>query len=124
MTRDAVDAYVKAQTPAHQKIIQRLRRLVKKALPALSEELKWGNPCYILDGNENICCTYVVSNHVNLGFFRGVELKDPRKRLEGTGKAMRHIKVRDLSDIDDKVVTEFVRQASARRMKASKRESD
>lgn len=32
--------------------------------------------------------------HVSVGFFQGVALPDPAGLLEGTGKAMRHVKVR------------------------------
>jgi hypothetical protein len=34
------------------------------------------------------------SAHVNVGFFRGGELPDPAGLLEGTGKRMRHVKLR------------------------------
>ena len=33
--------------------------------------------------------------HVNLGFFHGVALPDPEGLLEGTGKRLRHVKLRD-----------------------------
>ena len=32
--------------------------------------------------------------HVNVGFFRGAEIADPKGLLEGTGKFMRHVKLR------------------------------
>ena len=32
--------------------------------------------------------------HVNVGFFRGAEIADPERLLEGTGKFMRHVKLR------------------------------
>lgn len=38
--------------------------------------------------------------HVNVGFFRGAELADPAGLLEGSGKYMRHVKLRPGSDID------------------------
>jgi len=38
--------------------------------------------------------------HVNVGFFCGTELKDPARLLEGTGKYLRHVKVRPGSEID------------------------
>ena len=38
--------------------------------------------------------------HVNVGFFRGAELADPAGLLEGTGKTMRHVKVRPNREID------------------------
>jgi hypothetical protein len=33
-------------------------------------------------------------NHVNVGFFYGALLKDPAHLLEGTGKRMRHVKLK------------------------------
>ncbi len=36
----------------------------------------------------------VFSAHVNVGFFHGDALPDPSSVLEGTGKRMRHVKVR------------------------------
>ena len=38
--------------------------------------------------------------HVNVGFFRGAELADPAQLLEGTGKYMRHVKLRPESAVD------------------------
>jgi hypothetical protein len=32
-------------------------------------------------------------DHVNVGFYRGVELADPAGLLQGTGKRMRHVKL-------------------------------
>ena len=32
--------------------------------------------------------------HVNVGFFRGAEIADPEGLLEGTGRFMRHVKLR------------------------------
>src|SRR5882724_6514132 len=34
------------------------------------------------------------TSHVNVGFFRGASLPDPSRLLEGTGKFMRHVKLR------------------------------
>jgi hypothetical protein len=38
------------------------------------------------------------SEHVNLGFFHGTDIPDPESRLEGTGKKLRHLKVRTIGD--------------------------
>ena len=38
-------------------------------------------------------------NHVNLGFYYGTELPDPQQLLSGTGKKLRHVKIRDISNI-------------------------
>jgi hypothetical protein len=39
-------------------------------------------------------------DHVNVGFFHGASLKDPARLLEGTGKRMRHVKLRPGRDVD------------------------
>lgn len=36
----------------------------------------------------------VFKSHVNVGFFHGASLPDPAGLLEGTGKRMRHVKLR------------------------------
>lgn len=38
--------------------------------------------------------------HVNVGFFRGAELADPDGLLEGSGRFMRHVKLRPGLNID------------------------
>lgn len=36
--------------------------------------------------------------HLNLGFCRGTALPDPNGLLEGTGKALRHVKLRSIDN--------------------------
>ena len=36
----------------------------------------------------------VFTSHVNVGFFHGAELSDPARLLQGTGKFMRHVKLK------------------------------
>lgn len=38
--------------------------------------------------------------HVNVGFFHGASLSDPAGLLEGSGKTMRHVKLKPGSAID------------------------
>ncbi len=54
-----------------------------------------------------------LSGHVNLAFFRGVELKDPEGLLEGTGRSMRHIKLRHVSEVNAKVIVGYIQRAGA-----------
>jgi hypothetical protein len=49
--------------------------------------------------------------HVNLGFFRGAEIADPHRLLEGAGKFMRHVKLRPESDIDPTALTQLIKTA-------------
>ena len=52
-------------------------------------------------------------DHVNVGFFRGAELHDPNGLLEGTGRFMRHVKLRSGQEIDDAALGNLVHIAYA-----------
>jgi len=52
--------------------------------------------------------------HVNLQFFDGVELSDPAGLLEGTGKRMRHIKLREPEAIQQEPVEALILEAAER----------
>ena len=60
---------------------------------------------------DGICNIGVFTRHVTLGFPRGADLKDPGGVLQGTGKAMRHIAVKKLSELDRPEIRAFLRQA-------------
>lgn len=51
--------------------------------------------------------------HVNVGFFRGAELPDPDGLLEGTGRFMRHVKLRPGADVDVRGLTTLIHNAYA-----------
>jgi hypothetical protein len=53
----------------------------------------------------------VFSRHVNVGFFRGAELEDPQRLLQGTGKRMRHVKVTPGLDIQSEALKALIRTA-------------
>jgi hypothetical protein len=50
-------------------------------------------------------------DHVNVGFFRGAELADPNRLLEGTGKVMRHVKISPERDVDAAALTKLIETA-------------
>lgn len=51
------------------------------------------------------------TNHVNVGFYRGAEIADQARLLEGTGRFMRHVKLRPGRDIDGTALMELIATA-------------
>ena len=54
----------------------------------------------------------VQNGYVNLGFYEGARLDDPEGLLEGTGEAMRHVKIRSADTLENPVLTELVKSAA------------
>ena len=105
-----VDAYVSKVDPKLREQFQKLRSIVKKALPDVYESVKWNVPYYSLNG-VGVASIAEYSEHVNLYLMQGAQLSSDL--LEGTGKGMRHITVRTLAEIREKEVTRLVREAGA-----------
>jgi hypothetical protein len=53
----------------------------------------------------------VFSKHVNIGFFTGACLNDPAGLLEGTGKRMRHVKIRPGAEPDSRLLADLIHKA-------------
>ena len=49
--------------------------------------------------------------HVNVGFFLGADLEDPAKLLEGSGKRMRHVKIKPGIEIDSNALSNLIAAA-------------
>ena len=46
--------------------------------------------------------------HVNMGFFRGADVPDPDRMLAGTGRFMRHVKLRPECDVDATALSKLI----------------
>ena len=59
---------------------------------------------------EDVPFAYVgaFTKHVNVGFFMGAFLPDPQGLLEGTGKRMRHVKLRPGVEVDADALLELI----------------
>ena len=55
----------------------------------------------------------VFTSHVNVGFFHGAALRDPAQLLEGSGRFMRHVKLRPGTVADAAALTKLIQAAYA-----------
>jgi hypothetical protein len=58
-----------------------------------------------------VCYIGVTKDHVNLGFYRGASLSNRHGLLEGEGKQMRHIKIRNMDDAMNPALREYIEEA-------------
>lgn len=101
-----VTDYIGKAPKEQQEIMNTIRSLVHESVENVAEEFKWGRPVFRL--KKDFTYLQANKNHVNLGFYIGFQkLDDPKGLLEGTGKTMRHIKLRTVEDIDSEVLKEW-----------------
>jgi hypothetical protein len=98
--------------PALKSLAETLRRLVKKAVPESSETVNpWGIPTF--DSHGPFCLLMVGKNHVTFGFSRGTSLTDSTGLLEGTGKNLRHVKLKTSEQVRDPNLRKLIVEAAA-----------
>lgn len=102
-----------------QALALRLRNLVLQEAPQASELLydSYNAVATAFTFTDRLadafCHVAVYSKHVNLGFNRGSELADPDGVLQGSGKRIRHLKVRQPADVENVQLQQLVRLAVA-----------
>ena len=95
----AIDAWMKEHQGGLGKIAREWFEVMRNCGDEVRELLHDGCPVACL-GDAPFGYVNVFKSHVNVGFFHGAALKDPTHMLEGTGKSMRHVKLRPGSGTD------------------------
>lgn len=109
-----VDAFLKRQDTWRAEI-KKLREILVGT--GLTEELKWGWPCYALEG-KNVALIHAFKEYCAVLFHKGALLKDPRGVLIQQTKnvqAARQIRFTSVQDVTklEKTVKAYVREAIA-----------
>jgi hypothetical protein len=113
-----IDAIIKEPGDWRGKKLSQLRSLIKKADPAVVEEVKWkkpskpmGVPVWSHDGI--ICVADTLKNAVRLTFPKGAQMKDPKKlfntRLES--KTVRAIDFYEGDTVDEAALKALILDA-------------
>ena len=89
----AIDAWMKKHEGGLGVIAHQWFQVMRKCGDEVRELLHDGCPVACL-GDAPFGYVNVFTSHVNVGFFHGAALPDPACLLQGTGKFMRHVKLR------------------------------
>jgi len=109
-----VDVFMKKTTTWHDEY-EVLRELALAT--GLDEDLKWGQPCYTLDG-KNIFLLHSFKEYIAVFFMKGVVMKDPKSILiqqTPNVQAGRQIRFKNLEEIvkAKKVIKAYMAEAIA-----------
>ena len=109
-SKKTFDDWVADIDPKLRSLAQGLRRMFLDAAPDFRESIKWGNPCF----EKKVRTFYIASQsdkYVTLGLWQGALLPNPEGLIEGTGKRMRHVKLRSVEDLEAPALGGIIRQA-------------
>lgn len=106
----AIEDWMHAHSGALGDIAKRWFNVMRACGSDVRELLHDGHPtvCVV---EAAFCYVNVFSAHVNVGFFLGATLHDPSGLLEGTGKFMRHVKIKAAQEPNVAALEELIRAA-------------
>jgi hypothetical protein len=100
-----VKEYIEIQKSPQKEIIQKVRYIFLKTLTSCKEKKAWGVIAYA-GGKFYIAA---MKNRVHIGFAINGLSKEEIDLFEGSGKTMKHIKIRSLEDIDEKQLVKLIK---------------
>lgn len=108
----AVEAWLKKQAPELGGIARQWFEHMRRCGSDVREVMHDGCPTACV---EDAAFGYVAvfRAHANVGFFRGAELEDPMRLLQGTGKRMRHVKIKPGVAFDEAGLESLIHAAYA-----------
>ncbi|MDR2243941.1 MAG: DUF1801 domain-containing protein [Burkholderiales bacterium] len=87
-------------------LVNSVRALVKKTVPSVSEEVKYGG--ILFSSGVQFCGVFAYKQHVSVEFVSGAKISDTLGHLEGVGKGRRHIKLHSAKDIKAKNLAHYL----------------
>jgi hypothetical protein len=107
----AVAAWFDRHTDALGVIARKWFEVMRDCGDDVTELLHDGQPTACID---DAAFGYVdaLTDHINVGFFCGTALPDPAKLLQGTGKYMRHVKLRPDQPVNAAALRDLIHAAS------------
>ncbi len=105
-----VDAFLANRVqPEHRPIVQALREVMRAAAPDAEEVLTYGIPGW--RRNRMLAVTSPTKKDITFAFSKGAKFEDKYGLLKGVGKVSKHLKFKDLADVDEAILKYYIEQA-------------
>lgn len=106
MINEQVSGYINQAPEEQREIMKRVREIVHEQVKGVKEEFKWSRP--VFNKGTDFLYLKTAKSYITVGFFNFHKLDDPDNQLEGTGKNMRHIKVKKHDDLDEDLLKKWI----------------
>jgi hypothetical protein len=106
----AIDAWMKQHAGELGAIAHQWFEVMRKSGDEVLELLHDGCPVVCL-GDAPFAYVNVFTSHVNVGFFQGASLPDPARLLQGSGRFMRHVKLKPGTPVNTAALTRLIDEA-------------
>lgn len=87
--------------------LEKLRELIHNSVSGVTEEIKWGFPVFAK--TKDFTYLRYAKKYITLGFYNIGKIEDPNNILEGSGNTLKHIKIENKTDFDEKLISKWLK---------------
>jgi hypothetical protein len=110
MEKMTVDEFVQTRVkPEFQPIVRAIRELMKECAPNVQEVYSYGLPMF--KGKQLLAFISPSKKDITFSFVQGTQFKDMYGLLRGVGKEARHVKIKNLDDVNKYALCYYIQQA-------------
>jgi hypothetical protein len=108
---EQIDKYISGITDWRGEVLKQIRKITLSVHPDIIEEWKWKSPVWSHKGM--ICSASAFKEHVSMNFFRGAELKDPKKLFNSglESKNSRSVKILENESVNASALKKLIQEA-------------
>lgn len=105
---EQVTSYISEAPAAQREIMEAIRKIIHKEVPAVVEHFKWGRPVFSTE--TDFAYFKTAKSYLTFGIFEFNKIKEHQQLLEGTGKDMRHIKIKNIAALQPELIKSWIKQ--------------
>ncbi|HET9588629.1 MAG TPA: DUF1801 domain-containing protein [Anaerolineales bacterium] len=105
-----VDSFIENRVqPEHREIVEALRKLMRETAPDAREVITYGVLAW--RGNLILAVVSPTKKDITFAFSKGAVFEDKYGLLKGVGRVSKHVKLKDVKDVNRTALTYYIKQA-------------
>lgn len=105
-----VDSFIENRVqPEHREIVEALRKLMRETAPDAREVITYG--VLVWRGNLILAVVSPTKKDITFAFSKGAVFEDKYGLLKGVGRVSKHVKLKDVKDVNRAALTYYIKQA-------------
>jgi hypothetical protein len=109
--RKTIEEILSKVSPQQKQVMEKLRSIVKDAVPDAIEAVRRGKIAYGMEGKDFVWITSAAS-HVDLEFICGTRLSSEYLKGRGQGLDRRHIEIKTVDAMNEAEITRLLKKAA------------
>jgi hypothetical protein len=108
---EQINQYIENAPDQQKLIMQKIREILHEEVSGITENFKWERP--VFSTSSDFVYFKTTKAYLTFGVFKAEKIKTEAQLLEGTGKDMRHIKLKKIEDLNLSTLKQWLHELTS-----------